>query len=246
MFFVLNEGELDTSKLAIVPALILDQNQLDINGLSSNAYDSLLAYDSELISYNGTFNWQISGISELQGLVATASSNITKIATALAALGSLNASADESIANFAHGSANLNTLQAIANAVIEKIITANSNFDQLNAQATVEIDNFTNATANLGSLTATAEGSIPTPPQPEPSQQLYGSNPYYKQKIQKKVKIEPKPKIKVIIESPKQFPPLIKTYFAKSNTNLTQITVKAESVIEFSILEDEAELLLLI
>lgn len=246
MFFVLNEGELDTSKLAIVSALILDQNQLDINGLSSNAYDSLLAYDSELISYNGTFNWQISGISELQGLVATTSSNITKIATALATLDSLNASADESIANFVHGSANLNALQATANAVIEKIVTAYSDFDQLNAQATVEIDNFTNATANLGSLTASAESSTPTPPQPEPSQQLYGSNPYYKQIVKKKVKPQPEPKIKVLIEPSKQNLPLIKTHFAKINTKLADSNIKAESVIEFSILEDEAELLMLI
>lgn len=243
-FLVLDTGELDNAYVGLTPTLVLDQGTLNTSGLSYNAYNSDLAYDSSFSTYDGIFKWTATARSNLQALSVQSSSTITRLLSAISDLGQLEASANEAILNYAHGSTQLDALYSQANATITKFATSTIQFGSLVSESNAEIDNFDNASAELGGLTASASYSIPTPPQPTP--QLYGSSPYYKKIIKKQVKPQPEPIFKVEIEPYEPLPELFKTHFLKIDTNLSKSVNQAESIIEFSILEDEADLLLLV
>jgi len=243
-FVILDSGELDSDYVGLTPTLLLNQGSLNINGLSYDAYDSDLAYNVNFLTYDGVFQWTATAESTFGSISSQSNVVITKIASGISQLGALQASSNESIINYAHASADLGSLSALSTSNIIKYATGLSQFGALLSESTSEIDNFDNATAQLGGLSASATYTIPTPPQPTP--QLYGSSPYYKKIVKKKVKPQPEPIFKVEIEPLRPLPDLFKTHFAKIDTNLAKSENQAKSIIEFSILEDEAELLMLV
>ena len=204
-----------------------------------------------------------SGSANLNGLTATSTSEIEVVVLAQASLGAITSIASSDVAHFVQGATTLGQLSATANttpiilplfdgslgilnsstsAVVTKLATAAATLGQLNANivSTPEIEVTLNAP--LGSLTAIAQTSEPPPP-PEP--QHYGSNGYVP--IKKKIKKErPTPVIVVEITDVPELPPLIKSHFASGSTDLFGLSAQAGNRIDFSILADEAEILMLL
>ena len=204
-----------------------------------------------------------SGSANLNGLSSTSTSKIEVLVSIEASLGAITSIASSEVAHFAQGATNLGELSAIANttpiilpmfdgplgilnsitsAVVTKLATVSATLGQLNANivSTPEIEVTLNAP--LGSLTATAQTSEPPPP-PEP--QHYGSNGYVP--IKKKQKKErPAPVLVVETTDVPKLEPLIKSHFAAGSTDLFGLSAQAGNRIDFSILADEAEILMLL
>ena len=238
---------------------VLNVNELD----SRIAYDNLsFIYNSWLLQYDGIPTILAVGSSNLNGLNATVQSTPQIIVSASANLDAINSIAQSGVAHFAQGAANLNgitaeadttptilplfdaplgSLNANVTAVVTRLATATATLGQLtgSVQATPEVE--ITATANLGSLTATAQSSTPNPPEPA----HYGSNGYVP--IKKKQKKErPTPVIVVEITDVPELEPLIKSHFASASTDLFGLSAQAGNRIDFSILADEAEILMLL
>ena len=120
-------------------------------------------------------------------------------------------------------------LNYVGNQTVEA--TATATLGQLTAlvEATPEVQ--ITATAQLGSLTASA--TRPEPPAPSPG----GGIPNYRRKKPQFVDLVEEP---IVIEKP------INQIFASSANIFDSFSAEAESNIQWSILEDEADLLLIL
>jgi hypothetical protein len=105
--------------------------------------------------------------------------------------------------------------------------TASADLQGLTATATAEVTNVVTATANLGGLLASAT---------VPQEQTGSSSTGYSFVQPNFPVVEPEPEIEIII----------KTVLATAKTKMAGIKASAESRIDFSIIEDDAEILLLI
>ena len=157
------------------------------------------------------------GEAELGGLVATATATVVLPATASATLGGLASSATATVALPAIASADLGGLTASAITAVEQ-----------NAVAT----------ATLGGLVATADATD-TPPEPEPTPKPSGGRRVYSTTPRKKIE----PVIEPVVEIPVIQP---KRRYAVVSTSLNGMQAQATSTITFSILDDDAELLLML
>ena len=267
---VLNSGTLDSNYLGFQATLVLDsasRGLLDENIAGGNVvYDNqLYLYDSTFITYDGLAQWQSEANATLGQLDSSASAIIKKIATATSNLQGLSAQATEAIGNFISGVAEFGDINAFAIPTLTRFISAESNLQGLTASATESIDNpitasselgglqaqansalaiVVSAEATLGAITANATSTIPTPPTPEPAK--YGSNGYARpRKKKKEVQTYFEPEIPVIKKT-EPARPVIKTVSVSADTLAGIFDANAQSQIDFSILEDEAELLLLI
>ena len=265
---VLNSGTLDSNYLGFTATLILDsatRGLLDETQLKGAGYNDAYTYDSTLINYDGVAQWQFEANATLGQLDSSASAIVEKIATATSNLQGLSAQATEAIDNFISGVAELGDLNAFAIPTLTRFISAESNLQALSASATESINNpitasselgglqaqansglqiVATAQALLGGLTANATSTIPTPPTPEPSQiggGIYRQPPRRKKQVQTYFE----PEIPVIKKT-EPARPIIKTVAVSADTLAGIFDATAQSQIDFSILEDEAELLLLI
>jgi hypothetical protein len=213
--------------------------------------------------YGTTENIEATGSSNLNGLSSSATASVVNPQTAQALLGAITSIASADVAHFAEGATNFGVLESLVETVITKTISAQSLFDSLSAQAQININVESDAQslfgglessatlgvvleasgeANLGGLSASGTatgGEPPVPPTPEP---VYGSRGPYQRKI--KPKIEPifEPEIPKIVQTK----PSNKIVLIKADTLASNFVASAEIRIDFSIREDEAELLLLI
>jgi hypothetical protein len=260
---ILDTGKLDQDRIVGTGTVVLDTRaNLDANIISGTGYNTSLGYDSNVTLYDGASIVYDFAASELGGLTATVQSTPQIIVSASANLGAITSIAQSGVAHFAQGATNFGGITAEADttptilplfdatlgslnstliAVVTKIATATATLGQLtgSVQATPEVE--ITAAANLGSLTATAQSSTPTPPEP----QHYGSNGYVP--IKKKQKKErPTPVIVVEITEAPKLEPLIKSHFASGSTDLFGLSAQAGNRIDFSILADEAEILMLL
>ena len=182
--------------------------------------------------------------SELDGTDVLNGSPFLTTATGTATLGGLvaSASADVQATVFAIASTELGGLVASATATVVLSATASANLGGLVASAITAVAQDAIATANLGGLVATATASDapapPTPPAPEPTpsggRRVYSTTP--RKKIQPVVEL---PKVEIPIIQPKR-------RYAVASATLGATTCTATSSITFSILDDDAEVLLLV
>ena len=179
--------------------------------------------------------------SELDGTDVLNGSPFLTIATGTATLGALtaSASADVQATVFAIASTELGGLTSTATATVVLSATASANLGGLAASAVTAVAQDAVATANLGGLVATATASDapapPTPPAPEPTpsggRRVYSTTP--------RKKIEPLPIVEIPVIQPKR-------RYAVASATLGATTCTATSSITFSILDDDAEVLLLV
>ena len=174
---------------------------------------------------------------ELGGLVAeVAQVIVTTEATADAQLGALSAAATVTVVHPATASATLGGLASSATATVLLPANASANLGGLVATATTAVAQDAVATADLGGLVGTAN-SIPTPPEPTPEPTPVGGRQYAAPRRRKK--IEPEPVVEPVIIQPKR-------RYAVTSAKFGGINARAESTITFSILDDDAEVLLLV
>jgi hypothetical protein len=105
--------------------------------------------------------------------------------------------------------------------------TASADLQGLTATAIAKVTNVVTATANLGGLSASVV---------IPQEQTASSSTGYSFVQPNFLSVEPEPEIEIII----------KTVLATAKTKMAGIKASAESRIDFSIIEDDAEILLLI
>jgi hypothetical protein len=248
--FVLDTGQLDTDYLTTPPTLILDstnRGKLDTNVLSSG---EPIVVNDVATSVLGDLSATVQSIPQIivsasanfGAISSIAQTGVTHFASGATSFGNLDATANTTPTILPTFDAQLGSLIASVNAVTTITAQAVSSFGSLTASssATPEID--VTASAALGSLTASATATQPEPPGPA----LYGSNGYVPIK-KKKVKKEPVfvPEIPEIVDTP-ELEPLIKSVFAKGSSDLFGLSAQAGNRIDFSILADEAEILMLL
>ena len=260
---ILDTGKLDQDRIIGTGRIVLDSRAvLDTNNFFGTDYDASLVYDSNITLYDGASIVYDFAAAELGGLTATVQSTPQIIVSASANLGAISSIVQTGVAHFAQGATNLGGITAEADttptilplfdatlgslnstltAVVTRLATATATLGQLTSsiQATPEVE--ITATAQLGSITATAQASTPTPPEPA----HYGSNGYVPIK-KKQTKERPTPVIVVEITDVPELEPLIKSHFAKGSTDVFGLSAQAGNRIDFSILADEAEILMLL
>jgi hypothetical protein len=246
--FVLNSGQLDFDYLTTPNTLVLDSD-------SRGILDSAVFPNSSPIVVNEV------ATSLFNNLSVSATASVTNPQTAQASFGAITSIASADIAHSAQGATNLGSLESLVQTVITKTALAQSLFSSLLAQVEININVESSAqslfgelqsSANLGvALQAFAEsnfgglsasgtatgGEPPAPPEPQ-----YGSRGPYQRKV--KPKLEPlfEPEIPVIIETKKP----IKILMLKPDTVSSNFNASAQNRIDFSIVQDEADLLLIL
>ena len=214
----------------------LDDTAYGLGGPSAFILDSS-TLDGDRVLDGGQFLTVATGTATLGALSATATSTVTHFATASASLGELAAEVAEVIVTTqATGEAQLGGLVASATATVVLPATASANLGGLVASAVTAVEQDAVATASLGGLVATAD-TAPTPPPPEPEPSPSGGRRVYSTTPRKK--IEPLPEVEIPVIQPKR-------RYAVTTTSLGGMMSQASAEIAFSILDDEAELLLMI
>ena len=171
---------------------------------------------------------------------ATATSQTTKQATGTAQLGTGQATANSTTTNPVAATAQLGATTATANTTTSTNATATGNLGLIAATATSQTLIVPNATANLGTTDATATATVTPQPDPEPTQ-TQGGNPWWRKQLPTtKQAQKPQPPQEPIVE---EFKP--RETFGRA-TATAKLEATAIATIAWSILEDEADLLLLI
>jgi len=218
----------------------LDLSQLDdtaygLDGPSARSFilDSS-QLDGEDVLNGSPFLTTATASSSLGGLDASVTATVTQFAVLSAPLGGLDASVSATVTQFAVLSAPLGGLDANASATVVQFAVLSAPLGGLDATAIAQAEGFPVFTATLGGLVATATaGDIPPPPEPTPSggRRVYSTSP--------RKKIEPLPQFEIPVIQPKR-------RYAVASATLGGATCTATSLITFSILDDDAEILLLV
>ena len=201
------------------PPFILDTSVLDGNGLLDGA----------------EFLTTATGTATFGALSATSTSSVKHFASASANLGGLDASAQAKAKKSATATANLGALDASATTKVAKSAIATADLGALNASATTKVAKSAIATADLGGLVATADATD-TPPEPTPEPTPVGGRQYA---APRRKKIEPLPVVEIPVIRPKK-------RYAVCSAGLGGINTQAQATITFSILDDDAEVLLMV
>jgi len=218
----------------------LDLSQLDdtaygLDGPSGRSFilDSSQLDGAEVL--NGSpFLTTATASSSLGGLDANASATVTQFAVLSAPLGGLDANVSATVTQFAVLSAPLGGLDANASATVVQFAVLSAPLGGLDATAIAQAEGFAVFTATLGGLVAIADATErPPTPEPTPSggRRVYSTSP--------RKKIEPLPQVEIPVIQPKR-------RYAVASAILNGASCTATSSITFSILDDDAEILLLV
>ena len=213
----------------------LDDSAFGLDGGAAFILDSS-TLDGDRVLNGGEFLTTATGTATLGAMSATATSTVAHFATASADLGELIAEVAEVIVTTqATAEAQLGGLASSATATVVLPATASADLGGLVASAITAVEQNAVATADLGGLVATAN-SLPTPPEPTPEPIPVGGRQYA---APRRKKIEPEPVVEIPVIQPKR-------RYAVSLTSLGGMTSQSISTITFSILDDDAEVLLLV
>ena len=173
--------------------------------------------------------------SQLDGTRVLDGGQFLTTATGAASLGGMSAIVSATITTFAALSAPLGGLDANASATVTEFAVASADLGGLDANASATVTEFAIASADLGGLVATANATV-IPPTPTPEPTPSGGRQYA---APRRKKIEPLPEVEIPVIQPKR-------RYAVCSTSLGGMTAQVEAMITFSILDDDAEVLLLV
>ena len=267
----LNDFELNLDRLARLAQMVLDQRALDSSAVGGkSAYNSNdLVYDSAVSSFDGTFTQLARSSASLNGLNASIASTPVVVVSASGALGGLTSSSISVVSHTASSTASLRSRNSTATTIPQILPVLDAPLGDLANSASATVTHIATAASELGAITATANslptikpvfmGSLgdleatatatvipPTPPEPPAS---YGSNrPYASPPLrQPKVEPAPQPPTPVIVETPPARPVRMpETITATTSALSPAFFVSVQAQVEWSILEDEADLLLML
>ena len=220
--FLLDTSQLDDAAFGLAggAAFILDSSQLD----GTRVLDG------------GEFLTVATGTASLGAMSATATATVSHFVTASASLGELVAEVSQvTVTTDAEMFADLGGLVGSASATVIHSATLSATLGELVASAITAVAQDAVLSADLGGLVATAN-SIPTPPEPEPEPTPVGGRQYA---APRRKKIEPLPEVEIPVIQPKR-------RYAIASATLNGMKTQAVGTITFSILDDDAEVLLLV
>lgn len=246
-----------------VERFILDQSQLNDAGfglgggfspaftLDASTLDSIAKLDGF------TFTTTVTASSSVGGLSVGAVALVSHVVSAEAVLGGIDASATVSVSNVVSAQAVLGGVVALADATVAHTVTADAALGAGVGSAVVSVSNLVSASASLGGLSSNAVANVagvvtasaslgglvssavatvdPAPSPPPP--QYPGGNPWYR-----RPKVEQVQQVEEVVVEPLQVP--LQVFGVGSSVGSLSSSAVAE--VTWSILEDEAELLLLV
>lgn len=224
--FVLGTSQLNDENVGLdgfSPAFILDTSTLDGAG--------------KLDGY--TFQTNASGSAGLGGVVGLAEAdvivNIQSIG--VAELGGLAGVASVSVSHQAVGSAMLGSVSGSVSPIVIHSVSALAGLGAGVGSATSSVLVRPYADGQLGSMVGSAQATVVPQPTPTPSYPS-GGNPWYRQP---KVPVEKVSVVSVEVELPR-----VPERIVVSGSSVVSLSASASGEVAWSILEDEAELLLLV
>ena len=253
--FELNLSQLDDAAYGLDGpsgrSFILDSSQLDgVDVLNGSPFLTTATAASSLGGLSASASATVKHFAVLSaplgGLSASASATVTEFAVLSAPLGGLSASASATVTKFAVLSAPLGGLNASASATVIGSAVFVATLGRLNASATAQAEGLPVFVATLGGLVASASAVV-TPINPEP---VVGGSKYryakHRKKLEQQQKVAEKQQYEtpVVIVQPK--PKMQITHLAFAHSTLGGSTIQATGSISFSILDDDAEILLMV
>ena len=246
-----------------VERFILDQTQLNDAEFGLGGFSPAFKLDTSTLDsiakLDGfTFTTTVTASAGLGGLTAGAVALVSHVVSAEAVLGALEASASVSVSNVVSAQAVLGGAVGVANATVAHTVSANAVLGAgvgsatasvsnvvsaqavlggLSASATANVFGSVTASALLGGLTSSAQATVDPAPSPPPPQYPGGGNPWYRRpKIEKVEEV-----VQVVVE-----PLRVPLQVFGVGASVGSLSSSAVAEVTWSILEDEAELLLLV
>ena len=226
-----------------VQRFVLDSTTLDNAGFGLDGGAAFLldtsTLDGEAVLDGGEFLTVATGSSSLGGLGASASAVVTVSAVGSASLGGVSASATATVSIFPVLAAPLGGVSASASATVTIFAELSATLGGLDAVATAQATLFPVLDAPLDGLVASATGTVipPEPPVIAPSASRWWrqpATPVKKQELPEQIIVEiPQPRRPVVVA-------------AQAGSRLGGVNVGALGSVTFSILDDDAEVLLLV
>ena len=243
--FILNQSQLDDADFGLdgfSPAFKLDTSTLDsiakLDGFTfttavtaSAPLGGLTAGAVSLVSH------VVSAEAVLGGVEASASSSVLNLVSAQAVLGGVVASADATVAHTVTADAALGAGVASVVASVSNLVSASAVLGGLTSNAIANVAGVVTASALLGGLTSSAQATVDPAPSPPPPQYPGGGNPWYR-----RPKVERVEEVVEVVVEPLRVP--LQVFGVGASVGSLSSSAVAE--VTWSILEDEAELLLLV
>ena len=242
--FILDQSQLDDADFGLggfSPAFKLDTSTLDsiakLDGFTftttvtaSAPLGGLTAGAVSLVAH------VVSAEAVLGGVEASASSSVLNVVSAQAVLGGVVASADATVTHTVNADAVLGGGVAQASAQVAVGIVGSATLGGLTSTAVANVVGVATALASLGVLTSSATATVIPQPVP-PAPQFPGGNPWYR-----RPKVERVEQVVEVVVEPLRVPLQV---FAVG-ASVGSLSSSAVAEVAWSILEDEAELLLLV
>ena len=243
--FILDQSQLNDADFGLggfSPAFKLDASTLDsiakLDGFTftttvtaSAPLGGLTAGAVSLVSH------VVSAGAVLGGVEASASSSVLNVVSAQAVLGGVVASADATVTHVVNADAVLGGGVAQASAQVAIQVVASASFGGLTSTAVANVAGVVTASASLGGLTSSAQATVDPAPSPPPPQYPGGGNPWYRRpKVEKVEEV-----VQVVVE-----PLRVPLQVFGVGASVGSLSSSAIAEVTWSILEDEAELLLLV
>ena len=243
--FILDQSQLNNAEFGLggfSPAFKLDASTLDsiakLDGFTftttvtaSAPLGGLTAGAVSLVSH------VVSAGAVLGGVEASASSSVLNVVSAQAVLGGVVASSDATVTHSVNADAVLGGGVAEASAQVAVQVVASASFGGLTSTAIASVAGSVTASALLGELVSSAQATVDPAPSPPPPQYPGGGNPWYRRpKVEKVEEV-----VQVVVE-----PLRVPLQVFGVGASVCSLSSSAIAEVTWSILEDEAELLLLV
>lgn len=223
---------------------VLDTSQLNDENVGLDGFSPAFILDTSTLDGAGkldgyTFQTNASGSAGLGGVVGSAEAdvivNIQSIG--VAELGGLAGVASVSVSHQAVGSAMLGSVSGSVSPVVVHSVAAVAGLGAGVSSAASSVLVRPYADGQLGSMVGSAQATVVPQPTPTPSYPS-GGNPWYRQP---KVPVEKVSVVSVEVELPR-----VPERIVVSGSSVVSLSASATGEVAWSILEDEAELLLLV
>jgi len=223
---------------------VLDASTLDDTNVGLDGFSPAFTLDSSTLDGLGkldgfTFTTTAVGSAGLGGVVGSADAdvivNIQSIG--VAELGGLAGSVSVSVTHQASGSAMLGAGAGVVSAIVVHSVSAVAGLGAGVGSASSSVLVRPYADGQLGSMVGSAQATVVPQPSPTPSYPS-GGNPWYRQP---KVAVEKVSVVSVEVE-PVRLPRIV----TSSGSSVLSLSAVAVGEVAWSILEDEAELLLVL
>jgi hypothetical protein len=243
--FILDQSQLNDADAGLdgfSPAFVLNTSTLDsiakLDGFTftttvtaSAGLGGLASSASALVSH------RVTASAGLGGLVGAASSSVSNVVSAQAVLGGVVGVASATVAHTVSANAVLGAGVGSATASVSNVVSAQAVLGGLSASATANVFGSVTASALLGGLTSSAQATVDPAPSPPAPQYPGGGNPWYR-----RPKVERVEEVVQVVVEPLRVP--LQVFGVGASVGSLSSSAVAE--VTWSILEDEAELLLLV